>query len=324
MAVLAAIKSPVVDDLQEFNKYFRKYVHSKAPLLNIITNYLLKRKGKQLRPTLVFLTARLFGDVSKSTYHAATLIELMHTATLIHDDVVDDAHQRRGILSINALWKNKVAVLVGDYLLSKGLLLAVDNKEFDLLRIVSEAVQEMSEGELIQIEKARKLDITEDIYFDIIWKKTATLIAACAESGARSAGADNSMIEDIKLFGKNIGIAFQIKDDLFDYKQSSVIGKPAGNDLKEKKMTLPLIYVLNKISPSEKKAIIKTIKNHNNNRKKIKEIISIVEKNGGMAYAEQKMYEYKQKADEILNKFPDNPARESLKEFVEFTAERKK
>jgi octaprenyl-diphosphate synthase len=324
MSTIDKIKAPVTADLKSFEPYFRSMMKSKAPLLNIITNYIIKRKGKQMRPIFVFLTAKLVGDVNKSSFSAAALIELMHTATLIHDDVVDDSYQRRGLFSINALWKNKIAVLVGDYLLSRGLLLAIDNKEYKLLEIVSEAVSEMSEGELLQIEKARKLDITEEVYFDIIQKKTAALIAACSVSGAYTGGATEEQLEMMKLFGSYTGISFQIKDDIFDYSQSGLIGKPTGNDIKEKKMTLPLIYVLNNCSPGDKKHIIRIIKNKSKDANKVKEVVDFVIKNHGIEYAEETMNNYKTKALDILNQFPKNESHDSLKLFVEYTTTRKK
>lgn len=324
MSKLDIIKAPIKEDIKKFERYFKDLMKSKVPLLNIITNYIIRRKGKQMRPMFVFLSAKLFGGINSSTYIAASLIELLHTATLIHDDVVDNAYKRRGIFSINAIWKNKIAVLIGDYLLSKGLLLAVNNNEYDLLKIVSESVKEMSEGELLQIEKARKLDITEEVYFEIIKKKTATLIASCAASGAKSAGADDEMVANIKLFGEYTGIAFQIKDDLFDYQKKGIIGKTAGNDIKEKKLTLPLIYVLKNSNKSEKRRIINMVKKHNNNTKKINEIINLVIENKGIDYATIKMNEYKDKALELLSKFPENPAKVSLTELVNYTTTREK
>lgn len=277
-----------------------------------------------MRPMFVFLTAKLFGNVNQSTYTAATLIELMHTATLVHDDVVDDADKRRGFFSINALWKSKIAVLTGDYLLSKGLLIAVKNKEFQLLEIVSEAVKEMAEGELLQIEKSRKLDITEETYFDIIYKKTATLIASCMVAGAKSANANNDEIRKLKEFGKYVGIAFQIKDDLFDYQKTNLTGKPSGNDIQEKKITLPLIYALNNTSRSEKRRILKIIQKHNTNKVKVAEVIEFVSKNGGLKHTEERMKEYKEKATNILNEFPDSTSKNALIDMLEYVINRKK
>jgi octaprenyl-diphosphate synthase len=272
----------------------------------------------------VFLTAKLFGKFEENTYRAASMIELLHTATLVHDDVIDKADFRRGYFSINALWKNKIAVLVGDFLLSRGLLLAVKHEEFELLKIMSTAVQDMSEGELLQIEKARKLDITEKVYFDIIRKKTATLIAACCASGANSVGEDKNTVETMRLFGEKAGIAFQIKDDLFDYTQSTFIGKPTGIDIREQKMTLPLIYTLNNVSKKEKNNIINIVKNHHENDKKVAELIELVKENGGLNYAEDVMIEYRNEALEILNQFDDNEARRSLELLLNYVVNRKK
>ena len=272
----------------------------------------------------VFLSARINGDVNESTYTAASLIELLHTATLVHDDVVDDSNVRRGFFSINALWKNKVAVLVGDFLLSKGLLLSLDNDEFGLLKIVSEATREMSEGELLQIEKARKLDISEDIYFEIIRKKTASLIASCCAAGAESVKAEPELIKKMKTFGENVGIAFQIKDDIFDYESSNRAGKPNGIDIKEQKMTLPLIYLLNNSGFLEKRKIINIVKNHNNNPEKVTSVISKVNQSGGIDYARKKMVYYHDVAMKILDEFPDSKSKTAMKQLVDFTIERKK
>ena len=297
---------------------------SNVPLLDIITRYIIKRKGKQMRPMFVFFSADINGKVGDSTYVAASLIELLHTATLVHDDVVDDSNERRGFFSINALWKNKVAVLDGDYLLSKGLLLSLENEEYNLLKIVSEATHEMSEGELLQIEKARKLDIDEAIYFEIIRKKTASLIASCCASGAASVGGDKETVQKMKLFGEKVGIAFQIKDDLFDYQSTNKTGKPNGIDIKEQKMTLPLIYLLNNSNRSEKRKIINIVKNHNTNPEKVKFVIDKVNQSGGIEYANQKMKDYHADALKILDEFPDSPSKTSLKQLVDFTIERKK
>lgn len=322
MSTLKLIQSPIKEEMKIFEQYFRSSMKSKVALLDIITNYIIRSKGKQMRPMLVFLTAKLVGKVNDSTYNAASLIELLHTATLVHDDVVDEANERRGFFSINALWKNKIAILVGDYLLSRGLLLAVDKKEFELLKIVSVAVREMSEGELLQIEKARKLDITEEVYFDIIEKKTATLIASCTIAGASSAGADKETLERIGEFGKYLGIAFQIKDDLFDYLKTNLTGKPSGNDIKEKKMTLPLIHALSKASAIEKRQLLRLIKNKRNNKVKVEEVTKFVIDKGGIEYATNKMNEFRQKAHDILSSFPDNEARVSLYKLVDFTITR--
>jgi len=277
-----------------------------------------------MRPMFVFLTAKLFGKFEENTYRAASMIELLHTATLVHDDVIDEANFRRGFFSINALWKNKIAVLVGDFLLSRGLLLAVKHEEFELLKIMSTAVQDMSEGELLQIEKARKLDITEKVYFDIIRQKTAALIAACCASGANSVGEDKNTVETMRLFGEKAGIAFQIKDDLFDYTQSTFIGKPTGIDIREQKMTLPLIYTLNNVSKKEKNNIINIVKNHHENDKKVAELIELVKENGGLNYAENVMIKYRDEALEILNQFDDNEARKSLELLLNYVVNRKK
>jgi len=292
-------------------------------LLDKIMSYIVKRKGKQVRPMFVFLSAGVCGGISEKTYRGASLIELLHTATLVHDDVVDDANYRRGFFSVNALWKNKIAVLVGDYLLSRGLLLSVENDDFQLLRIVSNAVKEMSEGELLQIEKARNLDITEDVYFDIIRQKTASLIASCCAVGAASAGVENGEIEKMKIFGEKVGMAFQIKDDLFDYGDNE-IGKPLGIDIKERKMTLPLIYSINAAPWKEKRMILNLVKNHNNNPKKVKEVIRFVKDSGGIEYAEKVMLNFYNEALALLEGFTDTPYKESLENLVTFTIKRKK
>ena len=307
-----------------FENKFKDSLKSNVSLLDRIMHYIIKRKGKQMRPMFVFLTAKLFGKFEENTYRAASMIELLHTATLVHDDVIDEADFRRGYFSINALWKNKIAVLVGDFLLSRGLLLAVKHEEFELLKIMSTAVQDMSEGELLQIEKARKLDITEKVYFDIIRQKTATLIAACCASGANSVGEDKNTVETMRLFGEKAGIAFQIKDDLFDYTQSTFIGKPTGIDIREQKMTLPLIYTLNNVSKKEKNNIINIVKNHHENDKKVAELIELVKENGGLNYAEDVMIEYRNEALEILNQFDDNEARRSLELLLNYVVNRKK
>jgi octaprenyl-diphosphate synthase len=325
MSASTFIKAPIKDELASFEPYFKNYLKSSSTLLNIIIGYLLKTKGKQMRPILVFLSAKLHGQVNKSTYNAASLIELMHTASLVHDDVVDDSFMRRGFFSINALWKNKISVLFGDYLLAKGLLLAVKKNEFEQLRIVSEAVESMSEGELIQIEKARKLDITEEVYFDIIQKKTAALMVACAKAGATSVGASAEVCEQMALFGNYLGIAFQIRDDLFDYDATGgLFGKPAANDIKERKMTLPFIYALTKCSASEKKHIIGLMRKKNKSANTIAEIIAFVNKYKGLEYAQGVMAEYQQKAIGLLNRFPQNEAHVALVKLVEYATSRKK
>lgn len=307
-----------------FEDKFKSSLKTRVPLLDKIMHYIIKRKGKQMRPMFVFLCAKIFNNTQESTYTAASLIELLHTATLVHDDVIDEANFRRGVFSINALWKNKVSVLVGDFLLSRGLLLAVEKEEFGLLKIVSKAVKEMSEGELLQIEKTRRLNITEDIYFDIIRKKTAALISACCESGAASSGTSEENINLMKEFGEKVGIAFQIKDDLFDYTQSPLIGKPTGLDIREKKMTLPLIYTLNNISKQEKRFIINTIKNDSKNSKKIERIILLVKKTKGLEFAENKMNDYYNEALGFLEKIKDSEAKTSLIELVKYVVKRQK
>jgi len=321
---LEEIQSFIQEDIDSFEKLFRESMRSKVMLLDKIMSYIVKRKGKQIRPMFVFLSARLHGQVNPSTYTGASLIELLHTATLVHDDVVDDSNYRRGFFSINALWKNKIAILVGDYLLSRGLLLAIDKEEFRLLKIVSNAVREMSEGELLQIEKARKLDITEDIYYDIIRQKTASLIASCCAVGAASVGMNEEVVQKMKLFGEYIGMAFQIKDDLFDYETSVMIGKPVGIDIKEKKMTLPLIYALNHATSNEKGRIINIIKNESHKSAKVKEVIRFVEQSGGIQYANEVMRKYQNQAFAMLDEFPDSKIKTPLKKLVEFTINRTK
>ena len=310
--------------MDAFEPKFRSYMASNVALLDRITYYIIKRKGKQLRPMLVFLTAKMLGETNESTYRGAALIELMHTATLVHDDVVDDSDQRRGFFSLNALWKNKVAVLVGDYLLSKVLLLSVENEEYQLLKIVSTAVREMSEGELLQIEKARRLDITEDIYFEIIRQKTASLIASCCGTGAASVTKDQEVINKMIAFGEALGIAFQIKDDLFDYEAEAKTGKPTGIDIKEQKMTLPLIYALQNTSKKDKRFMINVVKRHNRDRKKVEQVTQMVKTTGGMEYAQKRMNEYHQKALEILSEFPDGKAKESLYQLSDYVISRNK
>ncbi|MAW66051.1 MAG: polyprenyl synthetase, partial [Flavobacteriales bacterium] len=308
-----------------FEDKFKEAMKGNAPLLDKITHYIVKRKGKQMRPMFVFLAANLCGGISERSYRAANLIEMIHTATLVHDDVVDDANKRRGFFSVNALWKNKIAVLVGDFLLSKGLQLAAKHKDYDFLEIISAVTKEMSEGELLQIEKARRLDIKEDIYFEIIRQKTATLIAACCATGASSAGASKEEVEKLRLLGEKIGIAFQIKDDLFDYESSvSLIGKPVGIDIKERKMTLPLIYALNNSSRKEKRWMIDVVKNHNENQKLVTQLIEKVKSSGGIEYTKKKMYEFRQKAMDIINSYPSSPSRQSLIDLILYTTEREK
>ncbi len=324
MSVISEIKYPIKQEMKLFEKKFKNSLHSKVPLLDKIMHYIIKRKGKQMRPMFVFLTAKMFGEINEKSYRAASLIELLHTATLVHDDVVDEANLRRGFFSINALWKNKIAVLVGDFLLSKGLLLSVENEDYDILKIVSSAVKDMSEGELLQIEKARRLDIEEKIYFDIIRKKTAVLISSCCSCGATSMNQDQDKIKKLKLFGEKVGIAFQIKDDLFDYTQNSLIGKPTGIDIREQKMTLPLIYTLNKVDSRSKNKIINTVKNHHKDDKKIAEIIKLVIENGGLEYAEKVMINYQKEALDILSEFPKNKYRDALQNLVVYVINRKR
>ncbi|MCL5245858.1 polyprenyl synthetase family protein [Cellulophaga sp. 20_2_10] len=325
MKIVAQIKDPVNKEMELFEKKFHESMSSKVALLNRITYYIVNRKGKQMRPMFVFLTAKLVsgGKVNERTYRGASVIELIHTATLVHDDVVDDSNKRRGFFSVNALWKNKIAVLVGDYLLSKGLLLSIDNEDFDLLKIISVAVREMSEGELLQIEKARRLDITEDIYYEIIRQKTATLIAACCSLGACSVNPGSDDVETFRKFGELIGMAFQIKDDLFDYGDEA-IGKPTGIDIKEQKMTLPLIYTLNNCSKKEKSWLINSVKKYNKDKKRVKEVINFVKESGGLAYAEEKMLSFKAEALTLLDKYPSSDYKSSLELMVNYVVDRKK
>lgn len=309
-------------ELKIFEGKFSDSVRSNTALLDSIMKYIIKRKGKQLRPMFVFLSAKLHGEINESTYRAAALVELLHTATLVHDDVVDESFERRGFFSINAIWKNKIAVLVGDYLLSKGLLLSTENNDFKHLQIISEAVKKMSEGELLQIEKSRKLNLDEDIYFEIIRNKTASLLSSACGVGAYSTTFDEDITQKMKAFGEKVGIAFQIKDDLFDYGTDN-IGKPTGNDIKEKKLTLPLIYTLNNVDRVTKKQLIYSLKNNNKDPQKVKEIIEIVAKNGGIEYTQQKMLAYRDEALGILNSFDESPVRNALEELVRFTTDRK-
>ncbi|XMO87505.1 polyprenyl synthetase family protein [Algibacter sp. AS12] len=325
MKVVEQIKQPIAYEMDLFEQKFQLSMSSKVALLNRITHYIVNRKGKQMRPMFVFLVAKMVsnGEVSERTYRGASVIELIHTATLVHDDVVDDSNRRRGFFSVNALWKNKIAVLIGDFLLSKGLLLSIDNNDFDLLKIISIAVREMSEGELLQIEKARKLDITEDVYYEIIRQKTATLIAACCSLGAASVKPDSAHVESMRKFGELIGMAFQIKDDLFDYGDTQ-IGKPTGIDIKEQKMTLPLIHVLNQASKKDKKWLINSVKNHNKDAKRVKEIIAFVKDNGGLDYAVTKMKTFQEEALQLLENFPNSDYKSSLKLMVNYVIDRKK
>ncbi|WP_330747090.1 polyprenyl synthetase family protein [Chryseobacterium sp. CP-77] len=321
--IVEEIKRPINDEMKLFEQKFYESMQSKVALLDKVTRFIVTTKGKQMRPMFVFLCAKLVGEVTEKTYRGASMIELIHTATLVHDDVVDESFKRRNFFSINALWKNKIAVLVGDYLLSKSVLLSTDHKDYDLLGVISRTIREMSEGELLQLEKARKLDITEEVYYEIIRQKTATLIAACCEIGVLSNNADEALAKKMMDFGTYTGMAFQIKDDLFDYLSSNVIGKPVGIDIKEQKMTLPLIHTL-KIAPEkDRKYYFDTIKRYNNNPKRVKELIEFVKSSGGLDYAITVMKEFQQKAQNILNEFPDSEARKSLHSMLDYVIERK-
>jgi octaprenyl-diphosphate synthase len=323
MLSINEIKKPIAADIDAFEERFKSSMQSSVPLLDRITHYIVKRKGKQIRPMFVFFSASICGGINESTHRGAALVELLHTATLVHDDVVDNSYQRRGFFSINALWKNKIAVLVGDFLLSKGLLLSINNNDFNLLRIVSEAVKQMSEGELLQVEKVRRMDVEEPVYYEVIRQKTASLIASCCACGAASAGADEETVEKMRQFGEKIGIAFQIKDDMFDFGTDDV-GKPLGIDIKEKKVTLPLIYSLNNAPRAERKRIISLVKNHHDDPKKIAEIIKFVNETGGLQYAESQMKKYQEEAFQLLNTFPESESRFALEQLVRFTTERNK
>ena len=322
MSSIESIQNLINDELLVFEDKFKDAVKSRVALLDRIMQYIIKRKGKQVRPMFVFLSARLFGPATENTYRAAALVELLHTATLVHDDVVDEAYERRGFFSINALWKNKVAVLVGDYLLSKGLLLSLNNDDFVTLKILSEAVQKMSEGELLQIEKSRNLNLNEDIYFEIIRNKTASLLASACGAGAWSTTGDPDLADKMKTFGENAGIAFQIKDDLFDYGNETV-GKPTGNDIKEKKLTLPLIYMLNNTTPSRKREMIYLLKNENKRKETVQQIIGEVHQSGGIEYTREKMNLYRDNAIRVLDSFPKSEIRDGLESLVRFTTDRK-
>jgi octaprenyl-diphosphate synthase len=324
MPVLTLIRKPVEKEMAEFEAYFSRTMRSDIPLLKIILNYIIRRKGKQMRPLLVFLSARLNGTITEGTYVAATFIELLHTASLVHDDVVDDANERRGALSINALWNSKIAVLVGDYMLSKGMLISVEKNRFDMLEIVSDAVKSMSEGELLQLQKARKFNLSEEDYFRIIKSKTAALISACTACGARSVTQDEDTVQLMKDFGENIGIAFQIRDDLLDYETTGLSGKIAGNDIKERKITLPLIHALEQVTYLRRRHIISIVKNRKKSSAEIREVIDFVLENGGREYAGIKMNQYRDKALAILDSYPPSDVRESLREFVFYTTSRQK
>ncbi|MEM9675798.1 MAG: polyprenyl synthetase family protein [Cyclobacteriaceae bacterium] len=323
MNSIQEIQAPIRQEMADFEVKFRDSMKSNVMLLDKIMSFIVRRKGKQVRPMFVFLSAGTVGDITEATYRGAALIELLHTATLVHDDVVDDSNYRRGFFSINALWKNKIAVLVGDYLLSKGMLLSVENEDYDLLKIVSTAVREIIEGELLQAEKARRLDITEEVYYEVIRQKTASLINSCCGVGAASVGATAEVVEKMRLFGEKVGIAFQIKDDLFDY-GTAEIGKPVGIDIKEKKMTLPLIYALNQASWGEKRRIIYIIKNQSEKAKKVREVIDFVKQSGGIGYATEAMHRFHEEAKQILYTFPDSDHKQSLSRLVSFTIEREK
>ncbi|CAI8181991.1 MAG: All-trans-nonaprenyl-diphosphate synthase (geranyl-diphosphate specific) [Flavobacteriaceae bacterium] len=325
MQEVVKIRQPIIEEMDRFEEKFKAAMASNVSLLNRITYYIASRKGKQMRPMFVFLVAKLLGEgkIEERTYRGASIIELIHTASLVHDDVVDGSERRRGFFSINALWKNKIAVLVGDYFFSKGLLLSLDHDDFDLLKIVSEAVREMSQGELLQLEKARRLDIDEPVYYDIIRQKTATLIAACCAMGAASVGSSKEEIERFHSFGEYAGMAFQIKDDLFDYGDDR-IGKPTGIDIKEQKMTLPLIHVLNKVDKKQRNWLIDSVKRHNTDKKRVKEVIQFVKDQGGLEYAERQMIHYKDAALELLSKYPDNEYKEALANLVTYVVDRKK
>lgn len=319
---VADIKAPITEELKVFEKKFREVMRSDVALLDKVTYYIVQRKGKQVRPMFIFLSAKMAGEVNEHSYVAASLVELLHTATLVHDDVVDDAYERRGFFSINALWKNKIAVLVGDYLLSRGLLHSLETRNYQLLHITTDAVRKMSEGELLQMEKARKLDIDEAVYYEIIRNKTASLISAACAAGAASTTQDQELIGKFSRMGEYIGMAFQIKDDLFDYGEAD-IGKPRGIDIKEKKMTLPLIYALQHSGRKEKRWIINTVKNHNEDKKRVRELIQLVKEKGGIEYTTNKMYEYKAKAMDILVTLPPTPARLSMVQLIDYITERK-
>lgn len=324
MGVIKEIEQLLREELKDFQKVFKSAMDSKVPLLDIILRYIHRQKGKQMRPMFVFLSAHLAGTPQKATARAASLIELLHTATLVHDDVVDDAEKRRGLFSINALWKNKIAVLAGDFLLSKGLSLALASKDYEVLEIVSEATREMAEGELLQIEKARRLDIKEEVYFEIIRKKTATLISSCCSAGAASTGAEKELVDKMKQFGEYVGIAFQIKDDIFDFQKTNAIGKPQGIDIKEQKMTLPLIYMLNNLPSSERRKAIAIVKKHHNKPEKVSVLVDQVNGSGGIEYAEKQMYAFRDKALNLLKDFPPSEYKEAMIDLVNYTCERKK
>jgi len=323
MRTVEEIMQPIQSEMTEFEVRFRQSMKSKVPLLDKITHYIIRRKGKQMRPMFIFLTAKMLGEMNDRSYDAASLVELLHTATLVHDDVVDDANERRGFFSVNALWKNKIAVLVGDYMLSRVLLLSIEKKNVRLLEVVARAVREMSEGELLQIEKARRLDITEEVYFEVIRQKTASLVATCCEAGAISVNRED-MCERMRKFGELVGLAFQIKDDIFDYGTSGKIGKPTGLDIRERKMTLPLIYTLNTAPKEVRKELINIVKNKNEQSKQVRRAVELVIQYGGIEYAHGKMLELKAQALDLLTDIPDSAAKQSLIGLVEYTTVREK
>lgn len=320
--ILEEIKNPIRQEMKLFEKKFQESMRSEVFLLDKITRFILKTKGKQIRPMFVFLCAKLVGEITEKTYRGASMIELIHTATLVHDDVVDESFKRRGFFSINALWKNKIAVLVGDYLLSKSVIISTENQDFDILAVISKTIREMSEGELLQLEKSRKLDITEDVYYEVIRKKTATLIAACCEVGVISNNVNVELAQKIRDFGTYTGIAFQIKDDLFDYLKKNATGKPVGIDIKEKKLTLPLIYAMNSVKKDERKYYFNIVKNHSHETGKVNELMEFVKKSGGISYAEKVMLNYHIKALEIIDEFPDNEAKKSLQLMLNYIIKR--
>ena len=324
MSTINKIKAPIAQDLKDFEPYFKNSLQSDIPLLATILNFLYRTKGKQLRPMFVFLSAKLHGETTEFTKLAACSVELLHTATLVHDDVVDESYERRGSFSVKALWKNKLAVLVGDYILAKGLLLQLENKKYNFLHLISRAVQDMSEGEILQMKKSRKLDIDDETYFEIIRKKTASLIATSMAIGAASITEDEEVVEKMYRIGQDAGIAFQIKDDIFDYQSKGIIGKPIGNDIKEKKITLPLLHVLNSVDSSERKRILRLVKRKNKNTQVVQELIQLVIERGGLEYAEKRMNEFKNKAIEALKEFQENEARDSLIQLMEYITTRKK
>jgi octaprenyl-diphosphate synthase len=321
--IVEEIKKPIAEEMKLFEQKFYESMQSRVALLDKVTRFIVTTKGKQMRPMFVFLCAKLIGNVNDKTYRGASMIELIHTASLVHDDVVDESFKRRNFFSINALWKNKIAVLVGDFMFSKSVLLATDHNDLDLLSVISKTIKQISEGELLQLEKARKLDITEEVYYEIIRQKTATLIAACCEIGVLSNGADTALAQKMQDFGTYTGIAFQIKDDLFDYLSKNIIGKPVGIDIKEQKMTLPLIHTLKTASEEDRKYYFKTIKRYNNDQKRVKELIDFVKKSGGLDYAIGIMKDYQQKAKNILSEFPDSEAKHSLNLMLDYVIERK-